>query len=118
MTETPTDQSGIISREELAAEVARKIQENPVILFMKGTPDQPYCGFSARTVQALDAVGASFVGVNVLVDPRIREVLSEQSNWPTIPQLFVDGTLVGGCDIVSEMAQTGELAELIQSARS
>jgi monothiol glutaredoxin len=105
-----------MTREQIADEVATRIRETPVLLFMKGTPDAPYCGFSARTVQALDSVGASFSAVNVLVDPRIREVVSEQSNWPTIPQLFVDGTLVGGCDIVTEMAQTGELAELIASA--
>jgi monothiol glutaredoxin len=113
MSDTAPD---LMTREQLAGEVAAKISETPVLLFMKGTPDQPYCGFSARTVQALDAIGASFSAVNVLVDPRIREVLSEQSDWPTIPQLFVDGTLVGGCDIVTEMAETGELAELIGSA--
>jgi monothiol glutaredoxin len=106
----------VLDRDELKAQVVGKIAEHPVMLFMKGTPDQPYCGFSARTVEALDSIGASFAAVNVLVDPRIREVLSEHSEWPTVPQLFVDGTLVGGCDIVTEMAQTGELAELIQSA--
>ena len=101
---------------ELKTRVSELIAEHPVLLFMKGTPDQPYCGFSARTVEALDSIGASFAAVNVLVDPRIREVLTEHSEWPTVPQLFVDGTLVGGCDIVTEMAQTGELAELIQTA--
>ena len=106
----------VLSRDELKEQVVAKIAEHPVLLFMKGTPDAPYCGFSARTVEALDSVGASFAAVNVLVDPRIREVLSEHSEWPTIPQLFVDGTLVGGCDIVSEMAQTGELTELIATA--
>ncbi|MCB0879566.1 MAG: Grx4 family monothiol glutaredoxin [Thermoleophilia bacterium] len=105
-----------MDRDALKAEVVGKIGEHPVLLFMKGTPDQPYCGFSARTVEALDSIGASFAAVNVLVDPRIREVLSEHSEWPTIPQLFVDGTLVGGCDIVEEMASTGELAELIKTA--
>ena len=106
----------VLDRETLKAEVLGKIEQHPVLLFMKGTPDQPYCGFSARTVEALDSIGASFAAVNVLVDPRIREVVSEHSEWPTIPQLFVDGTLVGGCDIVTEMAQTGELAELISTA--
>jgi monothiol glutaredoxin len=106
----------VLDRDALKAQVVGKIAEHPVMLFMKGTPDQPYCGFSARTVEALDSIGASFAAVNVLVDPRIREVLSEHSEWPTVPQLFVDGTLVGGCDIVTEMAQSGELAELIQSA--
>ena len=116
MHDESTGDPAILDRDALAKEVADKIASNAVVLFMKGTPDQPYCGFSARTVQALDSVGASFIGINVLPDPRIREVLSEQSNWPTIPQLFVDGTLVGGCDIVTEMAQTGELAELIKTA--
>lgn len=109
-------QGGVASRDELGEEIAGKIAAAPVILFMKGTPDEPYCGFSARTVAALDGIGASYSAVNVLVDPRIREVLSELSNWPTIPQLFVDGTLVGGCDIVTEMAGTGELTELIANA--
>lgn len=107
---------GLMSTEDLKQEVVGKIAEQPVILFMKGTPDAPYCGFSARTVAALDSIEVSYAAVNVLVDPRIREVLSEHSNWPTIPQLFVDGTLVGGCDIVTEMAETGELAELIKTA--
>lgn len=109
-------QSGLLSDEDLASEVIGKINEHPVLLFMKGTPDQPYCGFSARTVAALDGIEASYAAVNVLVDPRIREVVAGHSNWPTIPQLFVDGTLVGGCDIVTEMAETGELAELIKTA--
>ncbi|MCW2924726.1 MAG: grxD [Thermoleophilia bacterium] len=113
---TETDNAGVLDRDQLKAEVVGKIADVPVLLFMKGTPDQPYCGFSARTVQALDGIGASFSAVDVLVDPRIREVLTEHSEWPTVPQLFVDGTLVGGCDIVEEMAQTGELAELIQTA--
>ena len=105
-----------MDRDALKSEVVSKIAEQPVVLFMKGTPDQPYCGFSARTVEALDSIGASFAAVNVLVDPRIREVLTEHSEWPTIPQLFVDGELVGGCDIVTQMAADGELAELIQTA--
>ena len=113
MSSTP---GGILSDEDLTKEVLGKINEHPVILFMKGTPDEPYCGFSARTVAALDGIEASYAAVNVLVDPRIREVVSAHSNWPTIPQLFVDGTLVGGCDIVTEMAETGELAELIKTA--
>jgi len=107
---------GVLDRDQLKTEIVGKIAQHPVLLFMKGTPDAPYCGFSARTVQALDGIGASFSAVDVLLDPRIREVLTEHSEWPTVPQLFVDGTLVGGCDIVTEMAQTGELAELIQTA--
>jgi monothiol glutaredoxin len=93
--------------------IAKAIDDNPVILFMKGTPDQPMCGFSARTVAALQAVGTPFAAVDILPDPRIRQELSGLSNWPTIPQLFVNGELVGGCDIVTEMYETGELAQVL-----
>jgi monothiol glutaredoxin len=80
---------------------------------MKGTPEAPACGFSARTVAALEALGAPFAAVDILPDPRIRAELSGISNWPTIPQLFVRGELVGGCDIVTEMYETGELAQAL-----
>ena len=93
--------------------IAQAIGENPVILFMKGTPDQPMCGFSARTVAALQALNAPFAAVDILPDPRIRQELSALSQWPTIPQLFVNGELVGGCDIVTEMYESGELAETL-----
>ncbi len=93
----------------LRDEIEKAIEANPVILFMKGTPDQPMCGFSARTVGILQSLGRPFAAVDVLPDPRIRQELSALSNWPTIPQLFVDGELVGGCDIVTEMYQSGEL---------
>jgi monothiol glutaredoxin len=89
------------------------IKSNPVILFMKGTPEQPMCGFSARTAGALQALEAPFAAVDVLPDPRIRQELSALSNWPTIPQLFVNGELVGGADIVAEMYESGELAEAL-----
>ena len=89
------------------------ISENRVILFMKGTPNQPACGFSARTVAILQSLGAPFAAVDILPDPQIRQELSAMSNWPTIPQLFVDGELVGGCDIVTEMYQSGELQEAL-----
>ncbi len=89
------------------------IAENPVILFMKGTPDAPACGFSARTVAVLESLEAPFAAVNVLPDPTIRQELSALSGWPTIPQLFIDGELVGGCDIVMEMHETGELQRLL-----
>jgi monothiol glutaredoxin len=89
------------------------IRDNEVILFMKGTPEQPMCGFSARTAAALQSVGKPFAAVDVLPDPRIRQELSALSSWPTIPQLFVNGELVGGCDIVSEMYETGELHETL-----
>ncbi len=93
--------------------VESAIAENAVILFMKGTPDQPACGFSARTVAILKSIDAPFAAVNVLPDPRIRQELSAVSGWPTIPQLFIDGELVGGCDIVTEMYATGELHEAL-----
>ena len=93
--------------------IREAIAENPVILFMKGNPEAPACGFSARTVAMLQSVGAPFAAVDVLPDPRIRQELSALSNWPTIPQLFIDGELVGGCDIVTEMYESGELAQTL-----
>jgi monothiol glutaredoxin len=93
--------------------ITEAIRENKVILFMKGTPEMPACGFSARTVAALQQTGAPFAAVDILPDPRIRQELSALSNWPTIPQLFVDGELVGGCDIVMEMYESGELHETL-----
>ena len=93
--------------------ISEAIREHEVILFMKGTPERPACGFSARTVAALDSVGKPFAAVDILPDPRIRQELSALSNWPTIPQLFVKGELVGGCDIVSEMYESGELADVL-----
>jgi monothiol glutaredoxin len=95
------------------AAIQEAISENPVILFMKGSPEAPACGFSARTVAILQSLGARFAAVDILPDPRIRQELSAISNWPTIPQLFVDGELVGGCDIISEMYQSGELQEAL-----
>jgi monothiol glutaredoxin len=94
--------------------IAEAIRSNRVILFMKGTPDQPMCGFSARTTAALQALDVPFAAVDILPDPRIRQELSALSSWPTIPQLFVDGELVGGADIVAEMYESGELAEALQ----
>lgn len=93
--------------------IAEAIRDNKTILFMKGTPDAPACGFSARTVAALQALDAPFAAVDILPDPRIRQELSALSNWPTIPQLFVDGELVGGCDIITEMFESGELAQTL-----
>jgi monothiol glutaredoxin len=90
--------------------IAEAIAEHKVILFMKGTPEAPACGFSARTVAALQALDTPFAAVDILPDPRIRQELSAISNWPTIPQLFVNGELLGGCDIVTEMYESGELA--------
>jgi monothiol glutaredoxin len=93
--------------------IADAIAQNETILFMKGTPDQPACGFSARTVAALKAVEAPFAAVDILPDPRIRQELSGLSGWPTIPQLFYRGELIGGADIVAEMYESGELPEAL-----
>ena len=93
--------------------ISEAIGEHDVLLFMKGTPERPMRGFSARTVAALDALGKPYAAVDVLPDPRIRQELSAISNWPTIPQLFVGGELVGGCDIITEMYESGELAQVL-----
>src|ERR1700761_8609331 len=93
--------------------IARTIASNDVVLFMKGTPDQPQCGFSAVTVQILDHLGADFVGVNVLQSDALRQGIKSFSDWPTIPQLYVKGEFVGGADIVREMFQSGELKTLL-----
>ena len=98
---------------EIREAIAGAIGEHEVILFMKGTPERPMCGFSARTAAALEALGKPYAAVDILPDPRIRQELSALSNWPTIPQLFVRGELVGGCDIVTEMYESGELAQVI-----
>jgi monothiol glutaredoxin len=93
--------------------IAEAISEHRVILFMKGTPEAPACGFSARTVAALQELDVPFAAVDVLPDQRIRQELSAISNWPTIPQLFANGELIGGCDIVIEMYESGELAQAL-----
>ena len=91
------------------------LKTNDVVLYMKGTPVFPQCGFSAAVVQVLTHMGVKFKGINVLEDPEIRNGIKEYANWPTIPQLYVKGEFVGGCDIVREMYQTGELAEMLQT---
>ena len=91
--------------------IQSEITENPVVLYMKGTPVFPQCGFSARVVQILSHVGVPFKGVNVLEDMELREGIKSFTNWPTIPQLYVKGEFVGGCDIIREMFQAGELQE-------
>lgn len=93
--------------------IDQSIKENKVMLFMKGTPEAPACGFSMRTSGALNQLGVRYAALDILPDPRIREELSGLSGWPTIPQLFVKGELVGGCDIVIEMYENGELAQLL-----
>ncbi len=96
--------------------IKQQITAKPVVLFMKGTPDFPQCGFSAQTVAALRACGAEFAHVNIFEDPELREALKAYSNWPTYPQLFVNGELLGGCDIALEMFRSGELQKMLQSA--
>ena len=98
---------------EIREFLEKAIGENSVMLFMKGTPEQPRCGFSMRTSGVLNALDVRYAALDVLPDPRIREELSAISGWPTIPQLFIDGKLVGGCDIVLEMYESGELAQAL-----
>ena len=99
----------------VADTIKSDIQANDVVVFMKGTPVFPQCGFSAAVVQVLTNLGIKFKGVDVLADPEIRQGIKEFSNWPTIPQLYVKGEFVGGCDIVREMYQNGELQQLLTS---
>jgi monothiol glutaredoxin len=96
--------------------IAEQVKNNPVIIYMKGSPTQPQCGFSARTVQALMDCGREFAYIDVLSNPEIRANLPNFGNWPTFPQLWVLGELIGGCDIVSEMHENGELQTLIDGA--
>jgi monothiol glutaredoxin len=102
-----------MTEEEIRNAIQQAIDSERVMLFMKGVPEQPACGFSARVVQMLGAMDVEYAALDILPDPRIRQQLSELSGWPTIPQLFVGGELVGGCDIVTEMFQTGELAGVL-----
>ena len=96
--------------------IKKTVEENPIVLFMKGTPDSPQCGFSMRTAQALKACNVDFAYVDVLAEPDVRANLPVISNWPTFPQVFVNGELIGGCDIVLDMFQTGELQTMIKGA--
>jgi monothiol glutaredoxin len=93
------------------------VEGSPIVLFMKGTPQFPMCGFSSRTAQALKAVNADYVSVNVLEDPEIRANLPRYSNWPTFPQLFINGELIGGCDITLELYESGELERIVRETR-
>ena len=106
-----------MTNEEIRTFIEDAIKENRVMLFMKGTPQQPACGFSMRASGALNELGVQYAALDILPDPRIREELSAVSGWPTIPQLFVDGELVGGSDIVIEMFETGELHEALGAER-
>ena len=94
--------------------IKQDISENDVVLYMKGTPVFPQCGFSAAVVEVLSELGVKFKGVNVLTDPSLRDGIKQFSSWPTIPQLYVKGEFVGGCDIVREMFETGELKQLLE----
>jgi len=96
--------------------IRKELSAAPVVLFMKGTPDFPQCGFSAQTVSVLRALGAHFHYVNIFEDAELREALKRYSSWPTYPQLYINGELVGGCDIAVEMYQSGELGKLLDSA--
>ena len=100
----------------LKEQISNDIENTPIILYMKGTKERPMCGFSARVVNTLNSHSVVFQDVNILEDPDIRVQLSEYSNWPTIPQLFVKGELIGGCDIVMEMDSKGELKEILNNA--
>ena len=99
----------------VAEKIKDQLENNPVILYMKGTPDFPQCGFSAQTVQILDTCHAKYVSVNILEDPELRERLKAYSNWPTYPQLYISGELVGGCDIVTDLYQKGELQSMLSA---
>jgi monothiol glutaredoxin len=127
MNSTPTFRcrpvnAGNGALQETAMQVSQRIQAeiegHPVVLFMKGTPQFPMCGFSSRTVQALKAAGASELHtVNVLEEPEVRANLPRYSNWPTFPQLFINGELIGGCDITLELLESGELARMLAEAQ-
>jgi monothiol glutaredoxin len=101
---------------DVVEKIKAELNSAPVVLFMKGTPDFPQCGFSAQTVAALKAMGAQFKHVNIFEEPELREALKRYSNWPTYPQLYVKGELVGGCDIAMEMYNSGELKKLLQDS--
>src|SRR4029077_11000956 len=101
---------------DVVERINKELGSAPVVLFMKGTPDFPQCGFSAQTAGALRKLGANFHSVNIFDDPELREALKKRSNWPTYPQLYVKGELVGGCDIAMEMYRSGELKQLLTDA--
>jgi monothiol glutaredoxin len=97
--------------------IKSQIADNPVLLYMKGSPQLPQCGFSARAIQCIDACGVDFAYVDILANPDIRQTLPQYANWPTFPQLYVNGELVGGCDIIAEMYEEGELETLLKEAK-
>ena len=101
---------------DVTEKIKKTVEENPIVLFMKGSPDFPQCGFSMRTAQALKACNVDFAYVDVLAEPEVRASLPAYSNWPTFPQVFVNGELIGGCDIVMDMYQKGELQTVLEDA--
>lgn len=98
----------------IAEQIKKTIESNPIVLFMKGTPDFPQCGFSGKVVQILKSCNADFLGVNVLTDSELRQGIKDYANWPTIPQLYINGEFIGGCDIVTELFEKGELQKILQ----
>jgi len=102
---------------DIVERIKSQLSSNPVVLYMKGTPEFPQCGFSAAAVRALGAVGASYAHVNIFEEPELREALKQYSNWPTYPQLYVNGELIGGSDIIIEMYNSGELQKLVSGAK-
>jgi monothiol glutaredoxin len=98
--------------------IQQQIEKNDIVLYMKGTPQAPQCGFSGRSVQILQACGAKFASVDVLADPEIRDGIKQFSNWPTIPQLYIKGQFIGGCDIMTDLYQKGELQKLVGGAQA
>lgn len=101
---------------ETITKIKQQIADHPILLYMKGSPKLPQCGFSARAAQCIAACGVEFASVDVLANPDIRQALPQYSEWPTFPQLYVNGELIGGCDIISEMYTDGELEALLQNA--
>ncbi|MGR9044052.1 MAG: Grx4 family monothiol glutaredoxin [Gammaproteobacteria bacterium] len=101
---------------DVITRIKELVENNPVILFMKGTPDFPQCGFSGQSVQVLRACNSNFEYFNIFEDPELREALKQYSNWPTYPQLYINGELVGGCDIIIDLYQKGELAKMLEAA--
>lgn len=101
---------------DIQSKIKETIEQNKIVIFMKGTPEAPQCGFSAQVIQVFQALGAKPLGVNVLADPAVRSGIKEFTNWPTIPQVFINGKFIGGCDIVTEMYERGELKAEIEKA--
>jgi monothiol glutaredoxin len=104
-----------MAKDNVLARIDEQVKKNKILIYMKGTPDFPMCGFSAATIQVLESYNVPYESVNVLEDPAIREGIKHYSNWPTIPQVYINGELIGGCDIVREMHANGELEPLIRA---